>query len=80
MHHQARMRIEPFKHLFGDKVVVRRDMYIVMGEDETDLLGLSTAVTFAIQTKPWRLEVDLWRSFVNVDAAFVQSLDDRWIE
>lgn len=26
-------------------------------------------VTFAVQTKPWLREIDLWKSYVNVDLA-----------
>lgn len=67
IHHAARLRIMPFKQLFKDKVLVMKDLFLVMGEDEEDLHRYAVASTFAIQTDPWRLEVDLWRSFVNVD-------------
>jgi hypothetical protein len=80
IHRQARMRIAPFTHLFGENVIVRRDLYFVMGVDEEELLKLATAVVYAVQTRPWRLEIDLWRSFVNVDHAFVESLEDRWLD
>jgi len=59
MHHTARARIQPFGHLFGDKVAVKRNAYLVMGTDEEDLLKIATAVTYAIQMRPWRWEVDL---------------------
>jgi hypothetical protein len=55
-------------------------MVLVMGEDVQELRRLSEGVTWAIQTKPWRLEVDLWRSFVNVDLQFLEDLDPKWLE
>ena len=80
IHHAARLRIMPFKHLFRDKVLVKRDLFLVMGEDEADLHKYAVATTFAIQTDPWRLEVDLWRSFVNVDIAFLEQLQREWLD
>ncbi len=74
------MRLEPFKRKFGDRVLVKRDLFLVMGTDEKDLLKLAAAATYAIQTDPWRLEVDLWRSFVNVDMGFLEGLDIRWLD
>ena len=69
-----------FKKLFKDKMEVKRDMVLVMGEDETDLERLVAAATFALQTNPWRLEVDFWKSFVNVDLPFLENLDKKWLE
>ncbi len=80
MHQQSRMRIHQFRKAFSGKVVVMRDVFLVMGTDEADLLTVAAATTFAIQTDPWRLEVDLWRSFVNVDIGFLENLQDRWWE
>ena len=54
-------------HLLGERVYVRRILHLVMGENEEYLLKYAIATTFMIQTELWRLEVDLWRSFVNVD-------------
>jgi hypothetical protein len=51
-----------------------------MGTDEKNLFRLATATTFAILTRPWRWEVDLWKSFLNVDFRFLEGLDDRWLE
>ncbi len=48
-----------------------------MGTYEKDLQKLATDATYAIQTDPWRLEVDLWRSFVNVDIDFLEDLKDK---
>ena len=80
IHHASRLRITPFKHLFKDKVLVMRDLFLVMGEDEADLQKYAVATTFAIQTDPWRLEVDLWRSFVNVDIGFLEELQREWLD
>ncbi|PQE18079.1 mfs allantoate protein [Rutstroemia sp. NJR-2017a BVV2] len=78
IHISASRRIMPFKRQFGDKVVAKRDKFLVMGEDEADLLRLVTGVTYAIQMRPWRLEVDLWMSFINVDLGFLENLNERW--
>ena len=68
------------KKKFGDKVMNRGDVILVMGNDEKDLFKFCTAVTFALQTKPWLREVDLWKSFVNVDLEFIEGLDEHWLE
>lgn len=80
IHQQLSLRLEPYKKMFGSQVVVAKDLVLVMGKDEKNARQLSEGVTWAIQTKPWRLEVDLWRSFVNVDAKFLEDLDARWLE
>jgi hypothetical protein len=51
-----------------------------MGDDEADLLKWCTVVTFALQTKPWLREVDLWKSFINVDLEFLEGLDKYWLD
>lgn len=66
-------------HLLGENVLVKRDMYLVVGKDEDELLRMACATTFAIQSRPWRQEVDLWKSFVNVDVEFLEGLDDWWV-
>jgi hypothetical protein len=78
VHISASKRIMPFKKQFGNKVVAKRDKFLVMGEDEADLLRLVTGVTYAIQMRPWRLEVDLWMSFINVNLGFLENLNERW--
>ena len=80
MHHSSKMRIEPFDHLLGENVLFSRNLFLVMGEDEQDLSKFAVATTFAIQTNPWRLEVDLWKSFVNIDLDFLQGLADKWMD
>lgn len=80
IHFAASQRIEPYKKVLGDRVVVKREKFLVMGTDEKDLFRLASITAFAIQTRPWRWEVDLWKSFVNVDLKFVEELDERWLE
>jgi hypothetical protein len=80
IHLSAQARITPYKRFLGKNVIARRDKYLVMASDEKELFKLVAATTFAIQTKPWRLELDLWKSFVNVDFEFLAGLDDRWVE
>jgi hypothetical protein len=80
IHLTAKNRIMPFQAFFGSRVVVKRDKYLIMGADEQDLLKLASAATYAIQMRPWRWEVDLWKSFVNVDLEFLQGLRDDWLE
>ena len=79
MHHSSVLRLRPFKHILGRNVTVSRNMFLVMGEDESELAKFATATTFAIQTAPWRLEVDLWKSFVNIDLEFLQQLGEKWM-
>ncbi|KAL9004683.1 MAG: hypothetical protein Q9188_002498, partial [Gyalolechia gomerana] len=76
IHHTTSQRISAFRDQLGDRVLHRRDLLVVMGTAEKDLLKLTTAAIFAIQTEPWRLEVDLWRSFINIDQEFLDFLDE----
>ncbi|EEQ92317.2 uncharacterized protein BDCG_07437 [Blastomyces dermatitidis ER-3] len=80
MHHNLQQRLEPYKKVLRDKVVIKRDMVLILAEDEEELLLLTSAVTFAIQTQPWRLEVDYWKSFINVESAFLDGLQDGWYD
>jgi hypothetical protein len=80
IHSNLSQRIEPFKKILRDKIVIKRDMVIIMAEDAEELHTLTSAVTFAIQTRPWRLEVDYWKSFINVDVGFLDSLQDEWYD
>ncbi|KAI9708922.1 MAG: hypothetical protein M1820_003616 [Bogoriella megaspora] len=57
------------------RVVVKRDMVLVMAEGEEDLREVVTGVGYVLGTRPWRLEVDLWRSFVNVGMGFLEELE-----
>jgi hypothetical protein len=80
IHEQARQRIKPYADFFGDQVIVATDLYFVMGRDEAELRKLASGVTFAVQTEPWRMEIDFWRSFVNVDLGFLEALHKDWLE
>lgn len=79
-HHTNARRLELLKEQFGDRVVSRGDVVLVMGEDAPDLLKYCTAVTFALQTKPWLREVDLWKSFINVELDLLEKLDPIWLD
>lgn len=80
VHQQLSLRLEPYKKIFGQQAIVAKDLILVMGRDEKNLRQLAEGVTWAVQTKPWRLEIDLWRSFVNVDVEFLEGLDRRWLD
>lgn len=85
MHHTSRQRIssemgglwEKFKE---EKVVVKRNAFLVMGVDTRDCMRLSMATCWAVERKPWRWEVDLWKSFINVDLGFLEGLGEGWLE
>lgn len=79
-HSTTGRRLEMLRKQFGDTVMSRGDLILVMGVDVEDLLSTCTAITFAIQTKPWLREIDLWKSFINVDLEFLEQLDDFWLE
>ncbi|KAK4213764.1 hypothetical protein QBC37DRAFT_440623 [Rhypophila decipiens] len=68
------------KSEMDDRVVHRGDLVLVMGEGEEDLLKWCMAVTFALQTKPWLREVDLWKSFVNIGLDELEGLDEYWLD
>ncbi|KAJ4356406.1 uncharacterized protein N0V89_004439 [Didymosphaeria variabile] len=81
VHQQLSLRLEPWrKMLRNEKVIVARDLILVMGEDRGECRRLSEGVTWAVTTKPWRLEIDFWRSFVGVDLKFLEDLDEKWLE
>jgi hypothetical protein len=48
----AKQRIEPWKKWFGDRVVVKRDKFLVMGENEEECRRSSVAVAWAVQMRP----------------------------
>ncbi|OAL29420.1 hypothetical protein AYO22_02314 [Fonsecaea multimorphosa] len=80
VHFNMTERFRPFMAKFGNgnKLKVRKDVVLVMGEDEEELLKLASAATFIVQTRPWRLEIDFCKSFVNIDVEFLSGLDDAW--
>ncbi|KAH6625600.1 hypothetical protein C7974DRAFT_434634 [Boeremia exigua] len=79
VHQQLSLRLQPFEVVWGKQVWIAKDLIIVMGKNEKELRRFSEGVTWIVQTKPWRLEVDFWRSFVNVDVEFLKGLDPRWL-
>lgn len=81
VHFNMIQRFAPYMSQFGhgSKIRIRKDVVLVMGEDEDDLLKLTAAATFIAQTQPWRLEIDFWKSFVNVDLEFLDRLVDEWL-
>ena len=80
VHHNMAQRFAPYMEDFasGKKLKIRKDVVLVMGENEAELVKLASAATFILQTQPWRLEVDFWRSFVNIDLKFLEGLNDGW--
>lgn len=79
MHNMVQERVKQFKKQFTGKVVFKRDMALVIAENEEDLRWNMAGVIFALQNRPWRFEVDLWKSFVNVDQDFLKGLDEKWL-
>ncbi|KAL7944080.1 hypothetical protein V8C42DRAFT_96105 [Trichoderma barbatum] len=80
MHNTTSKALERIQKQLGDRVVNRGDLILVMGEDAADLLRYCTAVTFAIQTRPWLREIDLWKSFINVDLELLKELNPVWLD
>ncbi|RYP05154.1 hypothetical protein DL764_004008 [Monosporascus ibericus] len=80
IYNTLKLRLDLLREQFGNRVTHRGDVILVMGTEELDLLRYVVAVTFAIQTKPWYREIDLWKSFVNVDLGFLEGLDPYWLD
>lgn len=80
MHHTTTLALQKYLRQLklGKQVKVRRDIVLVMGKDETELAELCMGVCYAIHSRPWVREIDLWKSFVNVSLEFVEGLDPRW--
>jgi hypothetical protein len=79
MQRSVELRFNEFEKQFRSILHVKRDLVLVMGKDEEDLRRSVLAATFAITTRPWRLEVDLSTSFVNVELEFSEGLDNVWL-
>lgn len=80
LHYTVGRRLELLKKQFAGNVTYRGDLILVRGKDANELLKYCTAVTFAMQTKPWVREVDLHKSFINVDLGFLEGLEFFWID
>jgi hypothetical protein len=63
VHQQLTLRLDPYKKISGQQVILARDLILVMGPGVKNLRQLAEGVTWAAQTQSWRLEIDLWRSF-----------------
>ncbi|KAI8626051.1 hypothetical protein F5Y19DRAFT_466640 [Xylariaceae sp. FL1651] len=70
MYNTLRLRLGTLKEQLGDRVVHRSDTILVMGVDQLDLFRYATAIR----------EIDLWKSFVNVDIKFLEGLDPYWLD
>jgi hypothetical protein len=79
-HWNLKLKFDPYMADFaqGKKLKLRKDVLLIMGEDEEEMIKLATSATFIMQTQPWRLEIDFWKSFVNVDVEFLTGLNDAW--
>lgn len=80
MHNTTAKALENVKERLEDRIAYRGDLILVMAEDGAELLKNCTAATFAVQTRPWLREIDLWKSFVNVDLGLLRELDDVWLD
>ncbi|KAF3051114.1 hypothetical protein E8E11_006285 [Didymella keratinophila] len=66
VHQQLSLRLQPYEYVWGAQVWVAKDLIVVMGKDAKECRRFSEAATWAVQTKPWRLEIDFWRSFILI--------------
>ncbi|KAK7984000.1 hypothetical protein PG989_011402 [Apiospora arundinis] len=81
MYHTTDLRVQLLRRQLGfDRVQHRGEVILVMATDEAELFRNVVAVTFVIQTKPWLREIDLWKSFINVDLEFLEGLDPYWLD
>ena len=81
MHLASTNRLRPYKAKLDRNVFLMRDIWVVMGKDEEELRLMASAATFAIQTEPWRLEVDWWKSFINIDLDFISKMNEiGWLD
>ena len=80
MQHNIDLQLARIKKQFGKNFEVKREMVLVMAEDEEKMPDLLTSIVFQLQTNQWRYEVDWWKSFVNVDLSFLAGLDRVWLD
>ncbi|KAL0258469.1 hypothetical protein SLS55_005962 [Diplodia seriata] len=79
MHKALSDRVDRYRQsFFGDGVVVRKDMLLVMAGSREQCKRLTTAAVWAVNTRPWRLEVDPWKSWFGVDLGFLERLGGLW--
>ncbi|KZZ99665.1 hypothetical protein AAL_02237 [Moelleriella libera RCEF 2490] len=65
---------------FAGQVLTRGDVVLVMGKTGRELLKLCSCVTYALQSKPWNKEVDLYKSFINVTRRGLTILHPDWLK
>lgn len=74
------LRFKRFKGQLGKDVRVHRGHILVIGQDQRELEKMMLGTIFAMHTSPWRGEIDFWKSFIDVDLEFLESLDKTWVE
>ena len=79
VHKSMTITLDEYEHIWRGQVVVARDLFLVMGQDANDCRRLSEGVTWVVQKQPSRFEIDFWRSFINVDADFLDGLHPVWL-
>lgn len=80
MQHNNELRFKRCKSQLGKNVKVRRDQVLIMGQDQRELKEMMLGSIFALHTNSWMIEIDFWKSFVDVDLEILESLDKKWGE
>ncbi|THV98725.1 hypothetical protein D6D26_06262 [Aureobasidium pullulans] len=80
IHHALRLRLNEYEKKIEGKVFLKGDKVLVVGKNREMCRNYSTIAYFAVTTRPWRLEVDVWKSFFGVKLDFLEGLDGRWWE
>ncbi|KAK8202305.1 hypothetical protein IWZ01DRAFT_122870 [Phyllosticta capitalensis] len=81
MHKALDLRFAPYlarKPQLARNMVVRCDRVLVMGKDRKECERLTMAAVWMITTRPWRLEVDPWKSWFGVGLDLLEGLDEKW--
>ncbi|KAK8151559.1 hypothetical protein BC567DRAFT_239398 [Phyllosticta citribraziliensis] len=81
MHKALALRFAPFQAAnaqLRDQIVFRRDRVLIVGKDRHECEVLTMAAAWMMTTRPWRLEIDLWKSWVGVDLELLEGLDQGW--
>ena len=78
IHHALRLRLMEYEKVVEGKIFLKGDKCLVVGKNREMCRNYSTIACFALTTRPWRLEVDAWKSFLGVKVEFLEGLDERW--